>query len=113
MRDFAGIWAATPRIVFSSSLDSVDFNSRLVRGDVGTELERARAEFDGDMDVGGATLAASFIRRGLVDSTASSSTQWCWAPERASFRKSRARSRCAAPHEAVRLHMSCTWATTA
>lgn len=66
-RDFARIWAATPKIVFSSSLDSVDFNSRLVRGDVGTELERARAEFDGDMDVSGATLAASFIRRGLVD----------------------------------------------
>jgi len=67
MRDFARIWAATPRIVFSSSLHSVDFNSRLVRGDVGAELERARAEFDGDVDVGGATLAASFIRRGLVD----------------------------------------------
>jgi dihydrofolate reductase len=67
MRDFARIWAATPRIVFSSTLDSVDFNSRLVRGDVATELQRARAEFDGDMDVGGATLAASFIRRGLVD----------------------------------------------
>lgn len=67
MRDFARIWAATPRIVFSSSLDSVGFNSRLVRGDVGTELQRARAEFDGDMDVSGATLAASFIQRGLVD----------------------------------------------
>ena len=67
MRDFAGIWAATPRIVFSSSLERVDFNSRLVRGDVGAELERARTEFDGDIDVGGATLAASFIRRGLID----------------------------------------------
>ena len=67
MRDFAGIWAATPKIVFSSSLDSVDFNSRLVRGDIAQELARLRTEFDGDMDVSGATLAASFIRRGLVD----------------------------------------------
>ena len=67
MRDFARIWAATPRIVFSSSLDSVDFNSRLVRGDIADELARVRTEFDGDMDVSGATLAASFIRRGLVD----------------------------------------------
>ena len=67
MREFGRIWNATPRIVFSSTLDRVDFNSRLVRGDVGTELERARAEFDGDMEVGAATLAASFIRRGLVD----------------------------------------------
>ena len=67
MRDFARIWAATPKIVFSSSLDSVDFNSRLVRGDIAEELARVRKEFDGDMDVSGATLAASFIRRGLVD----------------------------------------------
>lgn len=37
-----------------------------MRGDVGDELARLRAEFDGDLDVGGATLAASFIRRGLV-----------------------------------------------
>ena len=67
MREFARIWAATPRIVFSSTLDSVDFNSRLVRGDIARELARLRTEFDGDMDVGGATLAASFIRGGLVD----------------------------------------------
>jgi dihydrofolate reductase len=67
MREYAGIWRSTPKIVFSSSLESVDWNCRLVRGDVGEELERLRAEFDGDMDVGGATLAGSFIRRGLVD----------------------------------------------
>jgi dihydrofolate reductase len=67
MREFAQIWLSTPKIVFSSSLESVDWNSRLVRGDVSEELERLRTEFEGDMGVGGATLAASFIRRGLVD----------------------------------------------
>ena len=51
MREFGRIWNATPRIVFSSTLDRVDFNSRLVRGDVGTDLERARTEFDGDLEV--------------------------------------------------------------
>lgn len=66
-RDFAEIWRATPKIVFSSTLDSVDGNARLVRGEVGEELDRLRTEFDGDMDLGGATLAASFIRAGLVD----------------------------------------------
>jgi dihydrofolate reductase len=65
--EFARIWAATPRVVFSSSLGSVEWNSRLVRGDVGEELARLRTEFDGDLEVGGPTLAASFIRRGLVD----------------------------------------------
>jgi dihydrofolate reductase len=67
MLDFARIWAETPRIVFSSTLESVSHNSRLVRGDEGEELQRLRAEFDGDLEVGGPTLAASFIRRGLVD----------------------------------------------
>jgi dihydrofolate reductase len=67
MREFARIWMATPRIVFSSTLDSVDFNSRLVRGDIAEVLALLRKEFDGDMEVAGATLAGSFMRRGLVD----------------------------------------------
>ena len=67
MREYARIWQATPRIVFSSTLDSVDHNSRLARGDIEEELAGARQESDGDIEVGGPTLAASFIRRGLVD----------------------------------------------
>ena len=66
-RDFARIWLATPKIVFSSTLPSVDWNSRLVRGDIGHELARLRTEFDGDLDVSGAAIAGAFIRRGLVD----------------------------------------------
>ena len=67
-REFSRIWNALPKIVFSSSLDAVDGNARLVRGDdVAAELARVREEFPGDLDVGGATLAASFIRRRLVD----------------------------------------------
>jgi dihydrofolate reductase len=65
--DFARIWNAMPKIVFSNSLESVDFNSRLVTGDVGDELAKLKAEFDGDLGVGGPTLAAQFIERGLVD----------------------------------------------
>ena len=67
MLEFARIWNATPKVVFSSSLTSVESNCRLVNGDVGELLERLRSEFDGDLSVGGATLAASFIARGLVD----------------------------------------------
>ena len=65
--EFARIWNATPKIVFSSTLASVTGNARLVRGDVGDELARLRMEFDGDLDLGGPTLASAFIRRGLVD----------------------------------------------
>jgi dihydrofolate reductase len=67
MIDFANAWGPMPKIVFSSSLESVAWNSRLVAGDVAEELARIRKEFDGDIDVGGATLAHSFIERGLVD----------------------------------------------
>jgi dihydrofolate reductase len=67
MLEFARIWNAKPKIVFSRSLASVEGNSRLVSGDVADELARLRSEFDGSLDVGGPTLAAEFIRRGLVD----------------------------------------------
>jgi dihydrofolate reductase len=67
MREFGRLWLGIPKIVFSSTLTSVDWNSRLVRGDVGDELARLRTELDGDFEVGGPTLASAFIRRGLVD----------------------------------------------
>jgi dihydrofolate reductase len=65
--DFARVWNATPKIVFSTSLSRVDGNSRLVRGDVADLLTRLRAEFPGELSVAGPTLAAEFIRRGLID----------------------------------------------
>jgi dihydrofolate reductase len=67
MREFGRIWNAKPKIVFSSSLDKVEGNSRLVSGDVAAELARLKTEFTGDLEVGGPTLAAAFIERGLVD----------------------------------------------
>jgi dihydrofolate reductase len=66
-REYARYWAETPKIVFSSTLDAVAGNARLVRGDIGDELAKVRKEFKGDLGVGGATLASAFIRAGLVD----------------------------------------------
>lgn len=67
MREFARIWNATQKVVFSTELESVGHGARLARGDVGEELAKLRKEFAGDMEVGGPTLAAQFIERGLVD----------------------------------------------
>lgn len=67
MLDFARIWSKKPKIVFSSTLTTVQWNSRLVNGDIGDQLVRLRAEFDGDLTVDGPTLASAFVRRGLVD----------------------------------------------
>jgi dihydrofolate reductase len=67
MREFARLWNAMPKVVFSTTLTSVEWNSRLVSGDVAEELARLRSEFDGDIGIGGPTLASAFIRRDLVD----------------------------------------------
>lgn len=67
MREFSRLWKPMPKIVFSTSLEHVDHNARLVHGDVSTVLHDLRREFDGDMDIGGPNLAGQFVRRGLVD----------------------------------------------
>lgn len=65
--DFARIWCDMPKVVFSRTLKSVDFNSRLERGDPVDVVRRLKAETDGTMEVAGATLAAPIVRAGLVD----------------------------------------------
>jgi dihydrofolate reductase len=54
-------------IVFSRTLTSVGWNSRLVRDDPVEEVRRLKAQPGFDMDVGGPTIAAPLIRAGLVD----------------------------------------------
>lgn len=67
MHEFSRIWKSMPKVVFSSSLERVEHNSRLVSGDVGDVLTELRREFSGDLDVSGPNLAGQFVRRGLVD----------------------------------------------
>jgi dihydrofolate reductase len=65
--EFARIWMDTPKIVFSTTLDSVEWNSRLVGGDAAAEVERLKEQPGFDMDVGGPTLASTLMRAGLID----------------------------------------------
>jgi dihydrofolate reductase len=65
--DFAQAWNPLPKVVFSSTLTSAEGNARLARGDVADEIASLRASTDKDIGVGGATLAAACIERGLVD----------------------------------------------
>lgn len=66
-REFSRIWKPLPKVVFSTTLDRVEHNARLVSGDVGEVLEGLRREFDGTIDVSGPNIAGQFVRRGLVD----------------------------------------------
>ncbi|HET8570318.1 MAG TPA: dihydrofolate reductase family protein [Candidatus Limnocylindria bacterium] len=67
MLDFARAWNATPKIVFSSTLESVGDGCRLVQTGAVEAWPALREEFEGDVSVGGPTLASAFIRAGLVD----------------------------------------------
>jgi dihydrofolate reductase len=64
--EFAAIWKELPKVVFSTTLKGVEGNTRLLRDGVVEEVERLKAE-EGDLGVGGAGLAATLIRAGLVD----------------------------------------------
>ena len=66
-REFAGIWQALPKVVFSTTLRAVEGNARLARDGIAEELARVRDEVDGDIAIGGAGLAAQATRLGLVD----------------------------------------------
>ncbi len=65
--EFARNWRDTPKVVFSSRLDKVDWNTRLVTGDAIAEITRLKAGDGGPMSIGGATLAGSAMRAGLID----------------------------------------------
>ena len=57
--EFAAIWKALPKVVFSTTLSAVRGNARLASGSLAEEIERLRAEpAKGDIAIGGATLAA-------------------------------------------------------
>ena len=51
--EFARNWRDTPKVVFSATLDAVDWNARLFAGDAVPEIARLKAEDGGPMRVGG------------------------------------------------------------
>ncbi len=65
--DFARVWRAMPKVVFSRTLESVDWNSRLERGDPVEVIRRLKTDTDGQLEIAGATLAAPVVQAGLVD----------------------------------------------
>ena len=65
--EFADVWCALPKVVFSRTLDGVEGNARLAEGSVAEEVAAALAATDKGVAVGGAGLAAEAIELGLVD----------------------------------------------
>src|SRR3954454_4985303 len=65
--EFADVWCALPKVVFSRTLDSVQGNARLAEASVAEEAAAALDATDKDVSIGGAGLAAAAIELGLVD----------------------------------------------
>lgn len=59
--DYARIWREMPKVVFSSTLEQVSGNARLVSGDAATEIARLKSEASRDLSIGGPTLATSVL----------------------------------------------------
>jgi dihydrofolate reductase len=66
--EWAAMWKPLPKVVFSTTLSAVQGNARLASGALAEEIERLRAEpAEGDIGIGGATLAAEAAALGLID----------------------------------------------
>jgi dihydrofolate reductase len=64
---FARIWKALPKVVFSTTLDSVVGNTRLAKDGVGAEVSRLKEQAGKDIAVGGAGLAGACMKLELLD----------------------------------------------
>ncbi|MCX4723673.1 dihydrofolate reductase family protein [Streptomyces sp. NPDC090052] len=67
MKEFAAIWREMPKTVYSRTLERADWNTTVVREVVPDEVRALKARPGGDLSLGGAGLAASFMAHGLID----------------------------------------------
>jgi dihydrofolate reductase len=67
-RDFGELWRAADKVVYSATLDAAwTPRTTLERSFDPAAVRELKDAVDGDVSVGGATLAASALRGGLVD----------------------------------------------
>ncbi|MEU3145425.1 MULTISPECIES: dihydrofolate reductase family protein [unclassified Streptomyces] len=68
LREWTALWKPLPKVVFSTTLSAVQGHARLASGGLAEEIGRLRAEpGEGDIAIGGATLAAEAAASGLID----------------------------------------------
>ncbi|GMW01962.1 MAG: deaminase reductase [Candidatus Hydrogenedentota bacterium] len=67
MLPFAHTINAAKKYVVSSTLDSVDWNAELVRGDLGEAVQQLKQEPGKGLFVGGVTLPQALTELGLID----------------------------------------------
>ena len=66
--EFADIMNRTPKIVFSKTLDKVEWNSRLIKQNVVEEIQLEKRKTGKDLVLfAGANIASTFMENGLID----------------------------------------------
>jgi dihydrofolate reductase len=65
--EFAEIWKALPKLVFSTTLETVEGNATLATDDLADEVAKLKQQPGKDVSVGGAGLASSLIKLDLID----------------------------------------------
>lgn len=65
--EFARRWQQVPTIVFSTTLEHVKANARMVKENIASEIARLKAQPGKDMILGGAGIGATFMKLGLID----------------------------------------------
>ncbi|WP_406173055.1 dihydrofolate reductase family protein [Streptomyces sp. NBC_00996] len=65
--EFAGIWRNMPKVVFSRTLERGEGHTTIVREVVPEEIRALKEQPGGNLGLGGADLAAEFMRHDLVD----------------------------------------------
>ena len=66
-REFAAAWRSQPKWVVSRSLKSVGPNATLVGDNIESVIRGLKAQFNGEIDVGGPDLARSLTDLDLID----------------------------------------------
>jgi dihydrofolate reductase len=67
IREYAGIWREKPKYVFSTTIDTTEWNTTVVREVDPDYIAELKGQYDADIVIGGADLAATFMRLDLID----------------------------------------------
>lgn len=67
MREYGAIWTDKPKILVSRTRAEAPFHTRVIGENAVSRLAEVRAETEGSIGVGGATLATALLDAGLLD----------------------------------------------
>ncbi|MDQ7991690.1 MAG: dihydrofolate reductase family protein [Propionicimonas sp.] len=67
LREYGEIWTAMPKVLLSRTRTSAGHNTSVLGEDAIGRLATLRAESDGEIGVGGATVATQLLNAGLLD----------------------------------------------